>query len=648
MTAVPDHVRVSKLDTQFCSDPEHIQHVRYVCGSTAKQRGVRKEEKWKRESVLGRGGSGIVWLERCIQGDCNGEVRAVKKVQKLESGDYYKELEAIVLFSHTKYERCFVKSFGWYDNDDSVFITMEYLPNGDLHKYLSLPLPEKEGQHIVFQILEGLQFMHDHGFAHRDLKPANVLVVCEGPDWWVKIADFGISKRASEGLTKLRTRTGTPAFAAPEVLGYFRPGDTSDDDSYTNAVDIWSLSVITFLILTGKTLFENPRRLDYLDPEPFASWSTQDQIDPEPFASWSTQDQIDPEPSNSWSTQDQITAHETQRSIGMLTKRTTPTSNEAIALPISEPATQINWYIRRTFKGHSSYINAVVFLPDGKQIASGSCDKTVKLWDWANGTTCGTLQGHPGSVTALAVSPDGKKIASGSDDKTVRLWDSVTGAVYGIFEGHSNMVYALVFSPDGKQIASGSSDNTVKLWDSATGATYGTFKGHSNTVQALAFSLDGKQIGSGSYDKTIRLWDLVTGATYSTFKGHSDRVTAIAFSPDGKQIASGSVDKTVRLWDSVTGAVYGIFKGHSEWVCALIFSPDGKQIASGSYDKTVKLWDSATGTIYGTLKGHSDGVIAVAFSPDGKQIASGSYDKTVKVWDLTIWTAPAEEKTVSK
>ena len=82
------------------------------------------------------------------------------------------------------------------------------------------------------------------------------MIVCKGPDWWVKIADFGISKRATEGLTALRTLTGTPAFAAPEVLGYFRPNNRSND-SYTNSVDIWSLGVITFLILTGETLFKD-------------------------------------------------------------------------------------------------------------------------------------------------------------------------------------------------------------------------------------------------------------------------------------------------------------------------------------------------------------------------------------------------------
>lgn len=71
-----------------------------------------------------------------------------------------------------QFVRCFVESFGWYDNDESIFIAMEYLPHGDLHQHLSRPLPEHEGQQIVFQILEGLDFMHDSGFAHRDLKPA--------------------------------------------------------------------------------------------------------------------------------------------------------------------------------------------------------------------------------------------------------------------------------------------------------------------------------------------------------------------------------------------------------------------------------------------------------------------------------------------
>ena len=82
----------------------------------------------------------------------------------------------------------------------------------------------------------------------------------EGPDWWIKIADFGISKRAIDGVTALRTTTGTPAFVAPEIIPDLRSNDTSNQ-AYTKAVDIWSLSVITYFIVSGQVLFEDPRRL---------------------------------------------------------------------------------------------------------------------------------------------------------------------------------------------------------------------------------------------------------------------------------------------------------------------------------------------------------------------------------------------------
>lgn len=87
-------------------------------------------------------------------------------------------------------------------------------------------------------------------------------MVCRNPDWWVKIADFGISKRAREGDTILRTLTGTPAFAAPELLGFVHSDTESNEDhSYTSAVDMWSLGVITFLTLTGIILFKDQRIL---------------------------------------------------------------------------------------------------------------------------------------------------------------------------------------------------------------------------------------------------------------------------------------------------------------------------------------------------------------------------------------------------
>jgi len=102
MPPIPDIVKVSKLDTQFSLDPEYTRHIQEVSESISERRKVRKEERWKKERRLGRGSFGDVWLEQCIHGDSKGEVRAVKKVQKVDRNNYHRELEAIALFSHSK------------------------------------------------------------------------------------------------------------------------------------------------------------------------------------------------------------------------------------------------------------------------------------------------------------------------------------------------------------------------------------------------------------------------------------------------------------------------------------------------------------------------------------------------------------------
>ncbi|RJE26741.1 NACHT domain protein, partial [Aspergillus sclerotialis] len=198
----------------------------------------------------------------------------------------------------------------------------------------------------------------------------------------------------------------------------------------------------------------------------------------------------------------------------------------------------------QTLEGHSGIVNSVTFSPNGRLLASGSSDRTVRLWDPAAGVLQQTLEGHALPVSSVAFSPDGRLLASGSDDKTVRLWVPVTGALQRTLEGHLGRVNSVAFSPDGWLLASSSFDKTVRLWDTATGALQQTLEGDALPVSSVVFSPNGRLLASGSSDRTVRLWDTATGALQQTLEGHSRKAYSVNFSPDGRLLTSGSSDRT--------------------------------------------------------------------------------------------------------
>jgi sugar lactone lactonase YvrE len=202
----------------------------------------------------------------------------------------------------------------------------------------------------------------------------------------------------------------------------------------------------------------------------------------------------------------------------------------------------------RTLTGHTAWVKSVSFSPDGRLLASGSLDDTIKLWRVADGSLVRTLTGHTRVVSSVSFSPDGRLLASGGWYGTIKLWRVADGLEVRTLTGHSDLVTSVSFSPDGRLLASGSGDDIIKLWRVSDGALVRTLTGHTWVVESVSFSPDGRLLASGSGDDTIKLWRVSDGALVRTLTGHTSAVESVSFSPDGRLLASGSWDHTIKLW----------------------------------------------------------------------------------------------------
>lgn len=343
---------------------------------------------------------------------------------------------------------------------------------------------------------------------------------------------------------------------------------------------------------------------------------------------------------------------------------------EFVAYPWAEPDFA-KWGKQFSFDSHLDLVESVAFSADDQYIASGSYDRTIRIWRIDDGQLMRTLSGHTSPIEVIAFSPQGHYLASGARDGRIKIWDWHTGLEVMTLSGHTNSLTDLAWSPDGTKIASSGWDREVRIWDSATGNELKSFTNES-WVRTVSWSPDSRLLLSGGDDLSLNVWLVDEGELSAEFvmgdkilslsaaptgswvamalgsgalkvlnfetgaeillERYQGQIAALDWSFDARYLAAGT-DRLIQVWDWETQET--VQRIHTaDYFFALNWGSKSHLLASGGYKGVIDLWSAKSGENVLTIAGHTRAVKALAWSPQGDYLASGGEDRIIRIWDV--------------
>jgi eukaryotic-like serine/threonine-protein kinase len=646
-------------------------------------------DRYKLLQKIGEGGCGVVYMaeqEEPVRRRVALKVIKLGMDTKSVIARFEAERQALALMDHPNIAK--VLDAGATEAGRPYFV-MELVRGIKITDYCDQnSLSTRDRLHLFIQVCHAIQHAHQKGVIHRDIKPSNILVSLHDGVPVPVVIDFGIAKATEQRLTEKTLFTafeqfiGTPAYTSPEQAEMSR----LDIDTRS---DIYSLGVLLYELLTGKTPFDSKElvaagldemRRTIKEREPARPSTRLITLQGEELTTTAKRRGTEPprlihlvSGDLDWIVmkcleKDRARRYETANGLAADVER------HLNYQPVVARPPSVGYRLQKSFRrnrlmftaaglvalalvlgGVGSAWQAVVATKARRDEAAARlrADEAAQKAKASELAARQNLYAADMTLAYQACLENNRSLAldllnrhrPGPGETDLRGWEwryfwslCRSDALY-ILGRHSNAqsgVFGVAISPDDRLLATSATIGEVKIWDLNSRRLIDTPEA-SDASCSVAFSPDSKTLAFPTRHQGVKLWDVEGHREIAHFPAEvafEFSGPTVGFSPNGRQLAIGRADGAVVLWDLATHTAKLTLKGHSDAINFLVFSTDGQKLVTGSFDLTLRLWSLTNGQSIAQFTNHITRLQGGALSPDGKTVASGSWDRSIRIWDL--------------